>query len=190
MLRARRPIPQQIAGSSEEYGPRRILVTENGSAYRDTVGDDGQVDDPERARYLEEHLAACARAVKRGADVRVVLPLKSDVPAVTYATRRLYSALLRRGVRLFEWAQSILHSKIAVIDDWCTVGTHNLDYRSWIYNLELNVVVDDPVVADAVLARIQEAVTSSVEVDSHAWRFRPLADRLLEEFFYRFRRIL
>ncbi len=51
---------------SEEYGPRRILVTENGSAYRDTVAEDGQVEDPERVQYLEEHLAACARAVKRG----------------------------------------------------------------------------------------------------------------------------
>ncbi len=50
----------------EEYGPHKIFVTENGSAYRDVVGPDGQVDDPERTRYLEDHLAACARAVRRG----------------------------------------------------------------------------------------------------------------------------
>ena len=52
---------------TEEYGAQRIFVTENGSAYPDTVGADGQVDDPERAAYLEDHLAACARAVRRGA---------------------------------------------------------------------------------------------------------------------------
>jgi len=51
---------------AQEYGPQRVFVTENGSAYRDTVGDDGQIHDPERVQYLEEHLAACARAVKRG----------------------------------------------------------------------------------------------------------------------------
>ncbi|SEG12556.1 beta-glucosidase [Actinacidiphila yanglinensis] len=51
---------------AEEYGARKVFVTENGSAYRDVVGADGQVDDPERTRYLEDHLAACARAVKRG----------------------------------------------------------------------------------------------------------------------------
>ncbi|WP_394383171.1 GH1 family beta-glucosidase [Streptomyces cacaoi] len=51
---------------TEDYGARRILVTENGAAYPDTVGPDGQVHDPERTRYLEEHLAACARAVERG----------------------------------------------------------------------------------------------------------------------------
>lgn len=133
---------------------------------------------------------ALSRAVRRGVDVRVVLPSKSDVPAVAYATRRLYQTLLHHGIRLFEWAQSVLHSKIAVVDDWCTVGTHNLDYRSWIYNLELNVVVEDSAVSEVLAARIQQAIGSSVEVDPHAWRFRPLLERLLEELFYRFRRLL
>ncbi|HET6338441.1 MAG TPA: phospholipase D-like domain-containing protein [Polyangiales bacterium] len=133
---------------------------------------------------------ALSRAVKRGVDVRVVLPSKSDVPAVAYATRRLYATLLRRGVRLFEWAQSILHSKIAVVDDWCTVGTHNLDYRSWIYNLEMNVIVEDPEISERLRARIHQAISKSVEVDPYAWRFRPLIERLLEHLFYRFRRLL
>ncbi|WP_329253910.1 GH1 family beta-glucosidase [Actinoallomurus sp. NBC_01490] len=54
---------------TEDYGASRIHVTENGSAWPDVVGPDGQVDDPERIRYLEEHLAACIRAVRRGAPV-------------------------------------------------------------------------------------------------------------------------
>lgn len=133
---------------------------------------------------------ALNRAVKRGVDVRVVLPAMSDVPAVGFASRRLYAALLRRGVRIFEWTQSILHSKIAVVDDWCTVGTHNLDYRSWIFNLELNVVVEDARVAEQLRERIGQAISVSAEVDAHAWRFRPLLERLLEMLFYRFRRLL
>ena len=51
---------------TDDYGARRIYVTENGAAYEDTVGPDGQIDDPERTRYLEEHLAACAEAVRQG----------------------------------------------------------------------------------------------------------------------------
>ena len=54
---------------TDDYGAQRIYVTENGSAWPDVVGPDGQVDDPERVRYLEEHLDACARAVRRGAPV-------------------------------------------------------------------------------------------------------------------------
>jgi beta-glucosidase len=51
---------------TEDYGASRIYVTENGSAWPDVVGPDGQVDDPERVRYLEEHLDACVRAVRQG----------------------------------------------------------------------------------------------------------------------------
>ena len=60
-------IEQLLTRVTEEYAPRRIYVTENGSAYPDVVRADGSVDDPERIRYLEEHLAACARAVEKGA---------------------------------------------------------------------------------------------------------------------------
>ncbi len=52
---------------TEEYGAQRLYVTENGSAYPDVVRADGTVDDTERTRYLEEHLAACARAARKGA---------------------------------------------------------------------------------------------------------------------------
>ncbi|WP_189533376.1 GH1 family beta-glucosidase [Streptomyces roseolilacinus] len=52
---------------TDEYGARRLYVTENGSCYPDAVRPDGSVHDEERARYLEEHLAACARAVRKGA---------------------------------------------------------------------------------------------------------------------------
>ncbi len=53
----------------EEYGDQRIHITENGSSYPDTVTPDGRVHDPERAAYLTSHLAACARAARRGAPV-------------------------------------------------------------------------------------------------------------------------
>ncbi|MEU9375420.1 GH1 family beta-glucosidase [Streptomyces sp. NPDC048255] len=52
---------------TEEYGARRIHITENGSSYPDTVAPDGSVHDPERTAYLTAHLAACARAARRGA---------------------------------------------------------------------------------------------------------------------------
>ncbi|CAH9417114.1 beta-glucosidase (EC [Streptomyces globisporus] len=60
-------LEQLLLRLTEEYGVQRIYVTENGSAYEDVVAADGSVHDPERVRYLEEHLAACARAVAKGA---------------------------------------------------------------------------------------------------------------------------
>nr|WP_233521794.1 GH1 family beta-glucosidase [Streptomyces triticagri] len=60
-------IEQLLLRLTREYGARKLYVTENGSAYPDVVRPDGTVDDPERQAYLEEHLAACARAVRQGA---------------------------------------------------------------------------------------------------------------------------
>ncbi|MFE2977213.1 GH1 family beta-glucosidase [Streptomyces sp. NPDC059258] len=60
-------LEQLLLRLTEKYGVQRIYVTENGSAYEDVVAADGSVHDPERVRYLEEHLAACARAVAKGA---------------------------------------------------------------------------------------------------------------------------
>ncbi|PBC71746.1 beta-glucosidase [Streptomyces sp. TLI_235] len=60
-------IHQLLMRLTEEYGVRRIYITENGSAYRDTVTADGRIEDTERTAYLEGHLAACARAVAKGA---------------------------------------------------------------------------------------------------------------------------
>ena len=106
-------------------------------------------------------------------------------------SRRSYEHLLHAGVRLYEWGQSVLHSKIAVVDDWCTVGTHNLDYRSLLYNLEINVTVEDAALASELRDRIEQAMAVSVRVDPRTWALRPRIVRWLEELLYRwFRRWL
>ncbi len=133
---------------------------------------------------------ALAAAVSRGVDVRVVLPFLSDVLIASYATRRLYGYLMAHGVQVYEWGQRVLHSKIAVADDWCTVGTHNLDYRSFLHNLEVNVVIEDAALAGELAARIERDVAESRRVDPVSWKYRPLMQRLLEVIFYRFRRWL
>lgn len=60
-------LEQILLRVAKDYTPTRLLVTENGAAYRDTPTADGAVDDTERAAYLEEHIAACARAAAGGA---------------------------------------------------------------------------------------------------------------------------
>src|SRR6185503_3539279 len=115
----------------------------------------------------------------------------SDVMAVYYATRATYERLLRAGIHVYEWMGTVLHSKTAVVDGvWCTVGTFNLDYRSWRFNLEVNVAVEDEPVAEAMRARFLRDTEKSQEISLRTWRFRSLGDRFLEWFFYLFRKIL
>lgn len=134
---------------------------------------------------------ALQAARKRGVKVKVMLPVESDVVAVRYATRRLYTWMLERGIEIHEWGQSVLHSKTAVIDrEWCTVGTHNFDYRSLAYNLEVNIAMRDADAAGRLLDRVEKDFAMSVPVSLEVWRARPLIERLIEELFYRLRRFL
>ena len=123
--------------------------------------------------------------------MRVLVPGRSDVGAVYYAGRRLYGRLFRHGVRIWEWHKSVLHSKCAVIDDqWSTVGTYNLDYRSWYFNLEVNVAVESEQVAQSMRSRFELDISESSELDRRRWDFRPLMDRFFEYFYYMFRKLL
>ena len=132
-----------------------------------------------------------ARAVDRGAEVRVIVPGKSDVPAVRHAARKLYGRLLEAGIQLYEWQGPNLHAKTAVIDGaWCTVGTYNLDSRSMRFNLEVVAAVEDAAVAGAMEERFNVDLERTEPVTYEDWRRRPLHQRMLDDFFYRFHKLL
>ena len=134
---------------------------------------------------------ALVEAAKRGVDVRVIVPGKSDVPAVYYAARYLYQRLMDAGIQLHEWRGNMLHAKTASVDGrWCTVGTYNLDYRSLRFNLEVTAAIESEAVASAMQRRFEEDLQNAPQVDATTWRFRSIFERLLEGFFYLFRKLL
>jgi cardiolipin synthase len=134
---------------------------------------------------------ALVGAARRGVDVRVLVAGESDVPAVYHASRFLYARLLRQGVALYEWMGSVFHAKSAVIDGvWTTIGSYNLDHRSWRHNLEINVAIDGAEVADALASRFLADAERSVRIELRDFRYRPLLDRVLEGFSYLFRKLL
>jgi len=131
------------------------------------------------------------RAVDRGAEVRVILPGKSDVIAARHAACKLYGRLLEAGIQLHEWQGSILHSKTVVIDGrWCTVGTYNLDSRSLRFNLEVVAAIEDAALAGAMEERFNEDLEHTKPVSYEEWKRRPLHIRMLDDFFYRFHKLL
>ena len=134
---------------------------------------------------------ALSDAVARGVDVRVLVAGQSDVRAVYYASRFLYGWLLGHGIGIYEWTKSVFHAKTAVIDGrWCTIGSFNLDNRSWRLNLEINVTIDGAEVAEAMRARFLADAGQSNKVELAQFRFRSLQERLSEVFYYLFRKLL
>ena len=124
---------------------------------------------------------ALIAAAKRGVDVRLVLPGVSDHSLIRYAGQGFYDQLLAGGVRIFELQIAVLHAKTAVIDGaWSTIGSANIDRRSFIHNYELNVVAIDPTFGAAMESAFNEDLRDSKEVTLERWRHRPWSDRFKE----------
>lgn len=88
-------------------------------------------------------LRALIRASWRGRDVRLILPERSDVPFVRWASLTFFPPLLKAGCRIFEYQRSILHAKTLLADDWALVGSSNVNHRSFLFDLEVDVVVQE-----------------------------------------------
>jgi cardiolipin synthase len=126
-------------------------------------------------------LKALTDAAQRGVEVKLILPSHTDSWAVFHAGRSHYSKLLRAGVKIYERRGAVMHSKTASIDGvWSTVGSTNLDWRSFLHNDELNAAIlgrDFSRQMDAMFAR---DLAESDAIDLDRWEQRSLLLRLKE----------
>jgi cardiolipin synthase len=119
-----------------------------------------------------------AAAARRGVDVRLLLPGRTDVPIVRHAGHGYFGDLLARGVRVFEYQAAVLHAKSLVADGYlAVVGSTNLDFRSFLFNAECNLVVLDDPFAARLEAAFAEDLEHAAEVTLPAWRRRTLLHR-------------
>lgn len=120
-----------------------------------------------------------AEAVRRGVDVRLLLPARTDVPLVRHAGHGYFRALLRLGIRVFEYAAAILHAKSLVADDFVSVvGSTNLDFRSFHFNAEANLVILDAPTGLAFADAFRDDLTRADEIDVETWADRPALHRI------------
>jgi cardiolipin synthase A/B len=131
---------------------------------------------------LDDAMAeALKRAVRRGARVAALVPGKIDHNLVRQASRGQFGRMLKAGVEIYEYHAGLLHSKTMVIDGvWSTIGSTNLDNRSFALNEELNLVLYNKGVAQKLEQVFAEDLRYSRKVDPRRWRARGLRDRFLE----------
>jgi cardiolipin synthase len=126
-------------------------------------------------------LQALSDAAQRGVDVKIILPGVTDSGLVFHAARSFYSQMLASGIKLYQLQIAVLHAKTAVIDRvWSTVGSTNIDTRSFLHNNEINVVVLSGEFGDAMENAFTEDLSYSLEMTQEQWEQRPLSDRLKE----------
>lgn len=130
-------------------------------------------------------------AARRGIDVRLLVPRKSDVRLAQWAARAAYESLLAAGVRIYEYLPRVLHAKTVVVDGaWSMVGTANLDYRSLFVNYELNLVSFNYGLSQALEQEFFDDLDESEAVRREQWSRRGWRARVAEMLAWAIRRWL
>lgn len=126
-------------------------------------------------------LDSLTEAAARGVDVKLILPSTSDSALVFHAGRGHYEQLLQGGVQIYERGGALLHAKTAVIDGvWSTVGSTNLDWRSFMDNDEVNAVILGRGFAQQMQAMFSQDLAASKAIELKAWQARPYSMRVKE----------
>jgi cardiolipin synthase len=127
---------------------------------------------------LSPAIEVLGAAAARGVDVRLLLPGSSDLPVIRHAGHGYFDALLSRGVRIFEYGAAVLHAKTLVADGFVSVvGSTNLDFRSFRFNAECNLVILDEATGAGMAQAFGEDLRHSEEILKETWRRRGLAHR-------------
>jgi len=116
-------------------------------------------------------LRSLCRAGLEGLDVRLILPAHPDHVFMKWMAEAFYRTLLSSGVRVFEYEQSFLHAKTILIDDWVMVGSTNLNHRSLVHDLEVDVVLHQGTSKMTLAAQFEKDLAGSRELEYSKIRF-------------------
>ena len=133
---------------------------------------------------------ALIHAATRGVRVRVLVPERGDVRIVQFAVEAFFAQLLKQSIEIYALPNRVMHAKTAIIDDaFATIGSYNLDERSWRKNMEVNLAVEDEAFARHVRASFDEDCADARRIDLEEWKTRAMFRRGLEWVAYGLRRL-
>lgn len=114
-------------------------------------------------------LKALKRAARRGVQITILLSGNSDVILFGKATSHLYLSLLKEGIAIYEWQDSVLHGKIAMIDEQLvSIGSFNLNYLSALGSIELNVEAMDRLLVNELKQHLESIVANGCKKVDYA----------------------
>ncbi|MFZ4455638.1 MAG: cardiolipin synthase [Bacteroidales bacterium] len=129
----------------------------------------------------ESLLSALQAAALSGVDVRLMLPEKSDTTMAQLATHSYLKSVMKAGVKVYLYQPGFLHSKMLVADDYiASIGSTNLDFRSFEHNFEINAFVYDTSFAVKMREIFLRDQNDSLKVNLSKWMKRPLRERFTE----------
>ena len=132
-------------------------------------------------------IRALGNAAKRGVDVRILISQKTDVRFFLWLQYFYYHYLLSKGVKVYQYTESVLHAKNYIIDDYISIGSTNLNHRSFLHDLEVDLVVQDEDNKKKVGEHFLTSIHTQAEVTLDSLTQRPLWDKILSRLFFLFK---
>lgn len=128
---------------------------------------------------LQEALIIAALS---GIDIKLLVPKIGDSKIVNIATQSFFDDLLKAGVQIYLYEKGFIHAKTFVVDGkLASVGTANLDMRSFDLNFEVSALVYDKQIAQQVRNSFYKDLENSIPIDTERWRNRPKLKRITEK---------
>ncbi|EKD77005.1 MAG: hypothetical protein ACD_42C00504G0002 [uncultured bacterium] len=119
-------------------------------------------------------------AASNGIDVRILLPQKSNMLIVQWASSTFYYNLLKAGIKIYEYSPGMLHAKSLILDDWMLIGSSNLNHRSLLHDLEADITIFTETAKKSLEQLFLKDLTQSEQLHLDQWeRVRPLHQRIL-----------
>jgi len=119
-------------------------------------------------------------AANNGIDVRILLPEKSNVSIVKWASTTFYFNLLKAGIKIYEYAPGMLHAKSLILDDWMLIGSSNLNHRSLLHDLEADITIFTDTAKKTLEQLFLKDLTQSTQMQLEQWEnVRPMHQRML-----------
>ncbi len=116
---------------------------------------------------------------REGLDIRIIVPANSDIPIARHLSYAFYWSLIEAGVRIFEYGPVFTHQKIAHFDDWTTIGSSNFNHRSFLHDLEVDVVLTRQENIHLLWDKFQREQQESGEITLESLRQLPLSRKIL-----------
>jgi len=128
-----------------------------------------------------------AQAAKRGIDVRLIISAKTDVSIFKTLRFFYYPYLINKGAKIYHFDATILHAKNLIIDDWMTIGSSNLNHRSLLHDLEVDLVIQGNQNKQLVSSNFLQELKSMSPVTLDDLKRRTLLDKFLSRLLFLFR---
>lgn len=131
----------------------------------------------------ESMITALKTAAGSGVDVQMIVPGISDSNLVHYSSQSYFDELLEAGVSIYRYKGGFVHAKLLLVDGiLSTIGSANMDFRSFEYNLEVNALIYNKKVHSALLNQFHKDLKECEEVIPTEWKKRNRSTRIKESF--------